>query len=598
MICSAWAYWASSPLAGGSLEAAPSRMLVAIERRLVGDRIEIVGLRPAGAGRLTTRSTSSSVTSGPWMRVIRSPGIMCSMSPWPSSCSAPGSPRMVRLSILDETRKLIRLGRLALITPVSTSTEGRWVATIRWMPAARAFCDRRWIADSISLPAVSIRSATSSTTTTISGIRRHLDRLLLEHRHAGAGLEAGLHAARELLAALERVADPAVVGEDVAHAQVRHQPVALVHLAHHPLQRDHRLVRLGHHRREQMGDALVDRQLDHLGIDHDHLALVGRQPVEQRQDHRVDRDRLARAGGAGDQQVRHARQIDHDRLAADVLAEREGEARRGVLVGGARTADRADRRLALIVGQLDADHVAPRHGRDPHRHRAQRAGDVVGERDHPRGARAGRRLELVERDHRPGPDVDDLAAHAEIVQHLLERARGLGERRAIEADAGALRAAAARKLSGGSLNSLSGTSSRRLGARSWRSPTGAGARCRRRLAAAAAGSGLPAAAAGARRVLGRGDRRIDRAHQSRARPAGGRARARRREPSPPTEAAHEAEAGRRAAGAAAARARRRAIALIDRLRPARLARRRRLAAGGQRSGAARRRGPPARSRAS
>ena len=91
------------------------------------------------------------------------------MSPWPSSCSAPGSPRMVRLSILELTRKLMRDGRLALITPVSTSTEGRWVATIRWMPAARAFCDRRWIAFSISLPAVSIRSATSSTMTTISG---------------------------------------------------------------------------------------------------------------------------------------------------------------------------------------------------------------------------------------------------------------------------------------------------------------------------------------------------------------------------------------------------------------------------------------------
>ena len=76
---------------------------------------------------------------------------------------------MVRLSILELTRKLMRDGRFALITPVSTSTEGRWVATIRWMPAARAFCDRRWIAFSISLPAVSIRSATSSTITTISG---------------------------------------------------------------------------------------------------------------------------------------------------------------------------------------------------------------------------------------------------------------------------------------------------------------------------------------------------------------------------------------------------------------------------------------------
>jgi len=46
---------------------------------------------------------------------------------------------MVRLSILLVTKKLMRVGRFALMTPVMTSTEGRCVARIRWMPAARAF---------------------------------------------------------------------------------------------------------------------------------------------------------------------------------------------------------------------------------------------------------------------------------------------------------------------------------------------------------------------------------------------------------------------------------------------------------------------------
>ena len=32
----------------------------------------------------------------------------------------------------------MRVGKFALITPVMTSTEGRCVAMIRWMPAARA----------------------------------------------------------------------------------------------------------------------------------------------------------------------------------------------------------------------------------------------------------------------------------------------------------------------------------------------------------------------------------------------------------------------------------------------------------------------------
>src|SRR5277367_3231761 len=60
------------------------------------------------------------------------------MSPWPKSCSPPCSPMMVRLSILEVTWKLIRVGKLALMVPVITSTEGRCVAMIRWMPAARA----------------------------------------------------------------------------------------------------------------------------------------------------------------------------------------------------------------------------------------------------------------------------------------------------------------------------------------------------------------------------------------------------------------------------------------------------------------------------
>ena len=47
------------------------------------------------------------------------------ISPRPKSCSAPCSPRIVRLSILDVTWKLIRVGKFALIVPVITSTDGR-----------------------------------------------------------------------------------------------------------------------------------------------------------------------------------------------------------------------------------------------------------------------------------------------------------------------------------------------------------------------------------------------------------------------------------------------------------------------------------------
>ena len=51
------------------------------------------------------------------------------MSPCPSSCSAPIWSRMVLESTREETWNAIRAGILALIRPVMTSTEGRWVAS-------------------------------------------------------------------------------------------------------------------------------------------------------------------------------------------------------------------------------------------------------------------------------------------------------------------------------------------------------------------------------------------------------------------------------------------------------------------------------------
>ena len=71
---------------------------------------------------------------------------------------------MVRLSTWLDTAKAMRLGMLALIRPVMTSTLGRWVATIRCIPAARAFWAMRQIESSTSLPTTIIRSASSSMT--------------------------------------------------------------------------------------------------------------------------------------------------------------------------------------------------------------------------------------------------------------------------------------------------------------------------------------------------------------------------------------------------------------------------------------------------
>ena len=211
------------------------------------------------------------------------------MSPLPSSCSAPLPSRIVRESIFDGTRNEMRDGRLALIRPVMTSTDGRCVARIRWMPTARAICASRAIDSSTSLLATIIRSASSSMTTTMKG----------------SGFGSSPFWRRALLG--DRLLDVAVVLLDVADALGGERLVALFHLAHGPAQRVRRLLRIDDDRRQQVRDVLVHPELEPLGVDHDHPHIVRRRAVEDAREHAVDADRLAGAGRAGDEQVRHRR---------------------------------------------------------------------------------------------------------------------------------------------------------------------------------------------------------------------------------------------------------------------------------------------------
>ena len=76
--------------------------------------------------------------------------------------------------------------------------------------------------------------------------------------------------------------------------------------------------------------------------------------------------------------------------------------------------------------------LRPGHDRDAHRDRAHRAGDIVGEADDAGRLGAGRRLQLVERHDRAGPHLHDLAADAEILEHRLEQAGVLLQRRLVD----------------------------------------------------------------------------------------------------------------------------------------------------------------------
>ncbi len=63
--------------------------------------------------------------------------------------------------------------------------------------------------------------------------------------------------------------DLAVIAGDVAYAQRRHETITSIHFGHTPAQRIGRFLHVGDHRRQQMRDALVHREFQHLGIDHD-----------------------------------------------------------------------------------------------------------------------------------------------------------------------------------------------------------------------------------------------------------------------------------------------------------------------------------------
>ncbi len=193
-------------------------------------------------------------------------------------------------------------------------------------------------------------------------------------------VEARLHGARQRLALALRRLDAAVEGFDVAHREACHALVALFHLAHGPVERADCLLRLGHDRVEEMRNAVVDGKLEHLRVDHQEAAFLGRVPEQDRQDHGVDADGLARAGGAGDEQMRHAGEIGDDRVAADGAAERQRQGGLGGGIGGILEDFAQANLIAPRVGQLDADGIAAGHDGDAGAGRAHGAGDVVGER--------------------------------------------------------------------------------------------------------------------------------------------------------------------------------------------------------------------------
>ena len=121
------------------------------------------------------------------------------------------------------------------------------------------------------------------------------------------------------------VGDRAVVGSQIAHAGLGHQAIAAHHFRDRPLQRTGGLLRVGNNGNKKMRDAVINAQLDHLRIDHNEAHFLGLGLVQKRNNQRVHAHGLARAGRTGNEHMRQLGNVAHDAVAADVLADGEGQ---------------------------------------------------------------------------------------------------------------------------------------------------------------------------------------------------------------------------------------------------------------------------------
>ena len=182
-------------------------------------------------------------------------------------------------------------------------------------------------------------------------------------------------------------------------------------------------MRIGDDRRQQMRNAVVNRQLQHLRIDHQQAAVVGRMTIKQRQHHCVDADRLARTRRSRDEQMRHAREIGDHRLAANGFAKPDRQRQR---VGFERIGfeDLAQQNgFAPRVRQFEPDRIASGNHGGAHARETHRTRDVFRKPDDARRLRSARRLELVQRHDRARPNILDLAFDAEVGEHVFQQPR-------------------------------------------------------------------------------------------------------------------------------------------------------------------------------
>ena len=196
-------------------------------------------------------------------------------------------------------------------------------------------------------------------------VRQRLGRELftLEHWLACLIIKSGLNGAAEHLVLVLRLADTTVVTLNVANTHLGHLAIAFFHFAHSPLQRDNSLLGVGHNRRQQMRDAIIHGQFQHLGVDHNQTTFLWGQLVQQAQDHGVDRNRLTRPSRTRDEQVRHLGKVRNHRITTNVLTQSQRQTHVAVAKVTGRQDFTQNNLFADFIGQFDPDHRPTRHSR-------------------------------------------------------------------------------------------------------------------------------------------------------------------------------------------------------------------------------------------
>ncbi len=219
---------------------------------------------------------------------------------------------------------------------------------------------------------------------------------------------------------------PGVEGRHVLGPSVREELVPTLHFVDRPFKGGGRLLHVGHDGQEHVGDAVERRELDDLGVDHEQAQLVRRPPVEEREQHHVEADALARAGRARDDDVRHAREVRVHGVSENVAPEHDGQGHVERLETGVLDEIPQQDLDPPVVRELEPDAVlAGDGGHDAHLPRKSQ-GEVVGEPGDFRDLRPCRWRHLVGRHGGAWENVLDLALDPVVRQGLDERV-GVGE---------------------------------------------------------------------------------------------------------------------------------------------------------------------------